>query len=420
MTDSTGPHLENPIDGYVSGELNATEARELAQKSLDDPKLFEDLTFLAVAKAALATPSAASQLGPPGAGAKVVRFPRKLSISFAAAAAVIILVSLYSLRSTLFRRPEPTLAQSQSRETAPASPLKPALAFLAKSGQPVLLATDLQPEPPGSSGSQIFRSPEPDSRAPRPAGSIVSIEDGLATIDLGSVDGLAKGSEVRVFGGERSAQPIGRLVVTTVFRERARAQVGGQAIRVNNQVRVAGAAFLGALLEHADALSGRGDSGAARTMAEKAVQWAETAKLPPSERRKALERLAALEYQAGLFQAAEKHYQSAVDSLNAAPSLSFREGSVALNNLAVLRLLRGDYDGAQVLLEQVVSGSPKPDSVYGQSMNNLGVLAELRGDQRKAKALYADALLAFAGMPDSSGQERRSVETNLARLRSSR
>src|SRR5690348_8844920 len=84
MTDSTGPHLENPIDGYVSGELNATEARELAQKSLDDPKLFEDLTFLAVAKAALATPSAASQLGPPGAGAKVVRFPRKLSISFAA------------------------------------------------------------------------------------------------------------------------------------------------------------------------------------------------------------------------------------------------------------------------------------------------------------------------------------------------
>ena len=90
------------------------------------------------------------------------------------------------------------------------------------------------------------------------------------------------------------------------------------------------------------------------------------------------------------------------------------------DNLAVLHLLRGDYDGAQAPLSEAVSKSLKTESMYGRSLNNLGVLAELRGDRRKAQALYADALGAFAGIPDASAQERHMVETNLARLGSSR
>ena len=50
-------------------------------------------------------------------------------------------------------------------------------------------------------------------------------------------------------------------------------------------------------------------------------------------------------------------------------------------------------------------------------MNNLAVLAELRGDRRKAEALYAEAQRALEEAADSPAQERRVVETNLARIR---
>lgn len=421
MTDSIRP--EDSIDRYVRRELTAAEARELAQKSLGDPELFEDLTFSALAKAALSARSVGEQSPQPAPGARVVRFPRKarMFVVGAAAAAAIALVSLYSVRLSLLRQNEPTVVENQSPKTAPAPPLVPSLAFSAKPGQPVLLASDLQSKPAHREGAPVFRSLESERRSPRLTGSVVSIEDGLATIDLGSLDGLAKGSELRVFRDERSTQPIGRLMVATVFRERARGRIlAGHEIQANNRVRVADTAYFGALLQQVSALSGRGDADAARTMAEKAVGWAETANVPPAERRKALERLAALEYQGGSLEAAEKHYQLAVDSLKSEPLASAREQSGTLNNLAVLRLLRGDNEGAEAPLSQAVSKSPTTDSVYGRSVNNFGVLAELRGDRQKAEALYTDALRALAGIPDSSAQERRVVETNLARVRSAR
>ena len=165
--------------------------------------------------------------------------------------------------------------------------------------------------------------------------------------------------------------------MTTVFRERARGRLlTGRAI-ANDRVRVGDAA----------------------------------------QRRQTWERLAALEYQAGSVQAAEKHYQAVVESLNEEPAASRREQAGAFNNLAVLRLLTGNYDGAEAPLNQAVSISPKTDIVYARSVNNLAVLAEMRGDRRKAEALYADAQRAFAGLADSPAQDRRAVETNLARIR---
>jgi hypothetical protein len=350
MPESNGPHLEDRIDRYVRGELTAAEARELAQKSLDDPELFENLTFSALAKAAVADPSVA----------KVVRFPRKTQVlagAGAIAAAAIVAVTLYSLR--------PPSVPNQAPRISTASTPKPISA-------PILLGSNLGLE---RAAAPIYRGAEADSRPPRPVGSIVSIEDGVASIDLGSLDGLVKGSEVPVFRDERSTQPIGRLVVTTVFRERARGRIVDGQIQVNYQARIAATIYLGVLLEQVDGLSGRGDSAAAKTVAEKAVAWAETASVLPGERAKALEKLAALEYQAGSLQSAEKHYQSVVDSLNSAPA-----------------------------------GTKSP--IYWQSLNNLGVLAELRGDRQKAEAFYTDALRA------SSGADQRAVETNLSRLKS--
>ncbi|HTB12437.1 MAG TPA: tetratricopeptide repeat protein [Bryobacteraceae bacterium] len=380
MTDSTGPRLDDPIDRYVRRELTPAEARELAQESLDDSEMFENLTASALAAAALASP------------AKVVRFPRKTRFiaAVAAAAAAVVLVLLYSMRPS---------QQHPLPQTVVSAQLKPSLALSASPGQPILLASGLQFAASGRDSAPVFRSPEPESRSPQAAGSIVSIEDGLATMNLGSLDGLGKGSQVEVFRDERS---VGHLAVTAVFRERARARILAAArIQVNDQVRAPAAAYLDALLQQVEAQSGRGDSVAASTTAEKAAAWAETANVPSVE----LERLASLEYQLGSLQLAERHYQSA------GPQASFG----ALNNLAVLRILRGDYDGAEAPLNRVVSTSSKTDTEYASSVNNLGVLAEIHGDQRKAAELYAKGLLALTGARGSP--ERQALEANLARIR---
>jgi hypothetical protein len=384
MTDSGKPNLEDRIDRYARRELNAEEARELAQASLESPELFEDLTW-----------SAVSATGVPSS--KVVRFPRRTWFIAGAAAAALLLISFYTIRPILSRKAPAITANSQ---------LKPALPSSARPGQPILLATGMDPVRPGST---MFRSPSGDSRAPRPTGSIVLFEDGVPTINLGSLDYLVKGSELQMFRDERSTQPIGRMVVTTVFRERARGRIlGGQPVPVGSEVRVAGAVYLGALMEQVDALQGQGDLPGARGKAEEAERWAETGDVSPADKSKALEKLAALEYQAGLIQAADKHYQSAADRFDTA---------AAWNSLAAVRLSIGDYAGASVPLSQAVSKSPKTDIIYALSLNNSGVLAELLGDHRKAELFYTDALQALT-ITNLPSQDRQAVEANLTRIKS--
>jgi tetratricopeptide (TPR) repeat protein len=248
---------------------------------------------------------------------------------------------------------------------------------------------------------------------------VVSLEDDVASVDLGSLDGVRKGSELTVFRDERSTDPIGRVIVSAVFRERARGRIlAGQGIQIHNSVRVQAVDYLNALLQQATAMSGRGDPGSARTMAERAVRWADSAKVAPDEKGKALQLLAALEYQAGSPQAAEKHYKAAVESFRASAASLLEIG--ALNALGVLYMLRGDYDSAATLLSQVVSKSPATAADYASGTNNLGVLAEFRGDRRRAEQLYTSALHALASVREPSQEERRVVEANLARLADAR
>jgi len=235
----------------------------------------------------------------------------------------------------------------------------------AANGQPVLLANGLH-----SANAPVFRGGEPDSRVPQAAGSIVSIEEGLADIDLGSLDGLAKGSDLQVFRGSDS---VGRLQVTTAFRGRARASViEGRQLRPKDEVHVGGADHLGALLQQVDAAFNRGDPDAAIKLAEEAVRWGESVAVSPGAM------------------------------------------AVSWNQLAVLHMLRGEYGGAESFLLRAASAASKADPVYGQIRNNLGVLAELRGDRNKAAASYDDAL------GTNAGDQRQIVERNLARARGSR
>jgi hypothetical protein len=340
------------MDRYVRGELNPAEARELAQASLDSPLLFDELTDSALAKAAV--------YSVPLPTAKIVRFPRKAWLVVATPVAATVLIGLAVVRPWRTANPH----------------LEPTLALIAAQNQPVLLASSLQPPP---FDRVAFRGAETDSRAPQTAGAIVSIEEGQAAIGLGSLDGLSKGSELQVFRDDRSTEPIGRVQVTTVFRQRARGRIlDGPQVHVSDRVRVDGAAHVQALLEQLDALYNRGDSDAAYKIAEQASRWAETANVPPVR-------------QAKLW-----------------------------NELAVLRMLRSDLRDAEAPLNRAVATSPKTDPVYARSVNNLGVLCELRGDRRQAESRYADAVQAFSAIPDSPNQERRAAEANLARIRGSR
>lgn len=333
--------MTDRIDRYVRGELSPQEARTLAQASLDSPDLFDELTDSALAKAALNPRTVRT--------ANVLRTWRKRAVMTGGlvAAAVLVLIAL----------PRPSSRRAPN--------IEPVLALGSNPSQPVLLASGLHP-----ANAPVFRGGEPDSRAPQAAGSIVSTEDGRANLDLGSLDGLAKGSELQVF---RGSDTVGRLQVTAVFRDRARASVmEGKQLRPKDEVRVGGADHLNALLQQVDAAFNRGNPDTAIKLAEEAVQWGESAGVPPGAM------------------------------------------AVSWNQLAVLQMLRGESDGAESHLLRAASAISKTDPVYGQIQNNLGVLAELRGERDKAVASYYNALGA------SPAEQRQTVERNLARVRGSR
>lgn len=395
MTDHSAGGSGDRMNRFVKGELGADEARALAQESLDDPELFEQLTYTAVSANAL--PHAAG-LGRP----KVRQFPRRLPLLITGAIAAAAL-------GFYFTRPD-SPQPGRSSLTVAVSHLRPALPGSANPGQPLLLADDLERSP--APDSQVFRGPESDIPTPRTAGTVVAIEDGLATIDLGSIDGLESGSEVSVVGESHAA---GHLVVTTVFRTRARCRIpAGIEPKVHQQVRVPDAAHIRALLDQVGAVSARGDSERARKIAEQTVAWADKAGVAPIERAVAQRKLASLEAQAGMPDLAEKHEKAAADDFTAAGSR--KEACAALNNLAALHVLRGDYDGAASLLNQAKSLSTDAAGIeYARTLNNLAVVEEVRGDKRAAEALYRDALTAT---PNAKDSDRRAIETNLTRITS--
>jgi tetratricopeptide (TPR) repeat protein len=217
---------EEKLDRFARGELSPAESRELSRKALDDPDLFEELTYTSIAKTALASRKPRKRVWP-----RLVAMAAAVAVGF---------LSLYALRQF---RPAP----------AP---------VVAISGPPVFLAHS------ADSGAS-FRGAEPDSRAPRAVGSVTAIADGIATIDLGSLDGLAKDSELEVV---REGETMGTIKLTTIFRERARGEVpAGLTVRLADQVRVPAHLYLRAVLDEIEALSARGDSDGAQRMAAQAA-----------------------------------------------------------------------------------------------------------------------------------------------------
>jgi hypothetical protein len=213
---------EENLDRFARGELSPAESRELARTALDNPELFEELTYTAVAREGVAQPKLRRTF-----------WPRLMAL---AASVLVALLAPYLLR-----------------HSAPTAPVTVAVA-----GPPVFLAH-------GGDAAAQFRGADTESRVPRSTGAVTSIEDGAVTIDVGSLDGLAKDSDVEVV---RDGQPIGSLKLTTVFRERARGQAApGLTVRPSDQIRVPPPLFLRAALDQIATQAARGDAGGAQKTA---------------------------------------------------------------------------------------------------------------------------------------------------------
>lgn len=262
--------LNSRIDRYMNRQLHPAAARALAHEALDDSNLFDELTAVAMARAALdssATTDKAlaqaalddddlfdtlvargaieSSLQDPAFQATLVAQHRDKHLTLAivgmaaAAAAAGLMVFLLRPSSPPVQQPAP---QAQTIVSKPV--VAPA----------ILLANDLQPM--RQPDAPVFRGDGSVSRAPKTDGTIVALEDGVATVNLGSIDGLAKGVVLPVIRGRQ----IGRIAITTVFRDRARGDIlDGETIQANDQVSVPNRVHVQALLQVVNALAAGGD-----------------------------------------------------------------------------------------------------------------------------------------------------------------
>jgi Tfp pilus assembly protein PilF len=403
------PDIDIRIDRFVNRKLHPAAARAMAHEALDDADLFEELTAVAVAQASLESASttdralAQSALDDPdlfdtlvarGAIEAAVRTPfrsKRPAILVAAAIAVAAgLLTFFVLRPAS-HSVQPPAPQARSVVTTPAV------------APTILLTTDLQPA--RSRNAPVFRGDvrggdarggDAASRPPRSDGAIVSIEDDVATVNLGSLDGLSKGTELLA----------GRIVITTVFRDHARGDISeGEMVHTGDPVRVPNQAHIAAILQQADALAANGDLKAAREVARNAIAGG-----PSGETRPLLERLAALDYRAGAPDAARERYEVAVNNFDQPPAAGSREQAATLANYGALLLVNGDRDRAGELLQKALAQAPAP-ALRSQILNNLGAVAELGGDQAKAADYYNQALA-----QNTSKADRTVESTNLARV----
>jgi hypothetical protein len=401
---------EEELARYVGGRLAPSEERRLAQVALDREEVFDALAAHGAIERSLQDETFRAKISQPGARAR--RFSRTTSAVAIGSIAAATVLAVYFIRDSKTAAP-PVSTHSAITTTAPTP--RPSLGGSASPEQPILLATLLDPVRPAA--GVVFRGTAPHSRPPRPDGTILALEQGIATINLGSVDGLAKGSELRVFRDGTSSQPVGRLIVTAVFREQSRGRiVAGETVRERDLVRPNNSVYLRALFEQAEAQRDRGDLPGARDAARRALSWADSEKIARGEKRNLMVFLASLEFQTGETTAALEHLHAAADSFTAAPAPTALEQAGIENSLGALYLARGDFTRA----EQSLDAAAKIDtgaSLEAQIRNNRGVLSELRGDSLRAVAAYGEALKAIERDRLSSASERRAIEANLARVK---
>jgi Tetratricopeptide repeat len=359
------------IDQFATHKLSPAESRKLAQQALANEDLFDALVAQGAVEASLQIPAIARPSK---------QLPWVIGV-LAAAAAVILAVFL--LRSKTVE-PSPAVVAIAKPATLPS--------LHGEKLGPVLLASELGPS--NLATMPAFRGDAVLDRQPQSTGTITALNGDEATVNLGSLDGIAKGTE------------IGGIVITTVFRDHARGKVaGGASVHVNDHVQVPSVVHLSAILNEVVALAAGPNLDQARILAQTALAAGSS-----GETRQILEKLAALDYQAGALDAAREHYESAANNFFDAPAASPTEQARTLNSLGALYLLRGDSASATKPLNQAAAITTIDPDLRAQILNNLGVLAEMRGDLTSARDHYQQA----------SAHQNKIAQDNLNRVSSKR
>jgi tetratricopeptide (TPR) repeat protein len=99
-----------------------------------------------------------------------------------------------------------------------------------------------------------------------------------------------------------------------------------------------------------------------------------------------------------------REYADSESELRAAlPHLEGLEKAIALNDLGLVRFMRGDLSEARTLLESSVAirerAGAAADPHYAQMLANLGMVCFRQGDLSTAAALYGRAIPLFDGAP---------------------
>jgi Flp pilus assembly protein TadD len=360
------PNLDSTIDQFATRELSPAVARQLAHQALEDADLFDALVARGAAEASLGAVGAS--LKGPALSTPARRKQWTIALCAVAAAWLLVIVVWRSVASRQIQQPS-----QQARAIVSKPAILPALntADAHQSARPVVLASQLHPV--RSSDAPIFRGGDAATKhQPQSTGIITALDAGVATVNLGSLDGLAKGTA------------LGPVAITTVFRDHARGNVtAAGAVHVNDRVQVPLAIHLAAVSNEVDALAASGDLDGARALARKTLAAGSS-----GETRALLERLAALDYQAGATDAAREHYEAAVNNFYAPPAAGPAEQAATLNSLGALYLLRGDPASAVKPLNQAAAQTSIDPDLHAQILNNLGVLYEMKGDLAKARDYY--------------------------------
>ncbi|MEO8075735.1 MAG: tetratricopeptide repeat protein [Acidobacteriota bacterium] len=389
------------LDRYLRGETSPEEERTLARQALEDQDLFDLLATVGLTKAALRderASQAATSANQPWRPAYAVWG------GLAAAAALAAFVAGWAIAPRVTAPPPSSEARSLSPE-APATSVP-----VADVQHPTFLAAAL--EMPNVLGRrQEFRTVGSARRLPQSRGTILSVESGAALVDLGAVDGLAKGSVVVLEADPGLNLPEVHAKVTTVFRDQARVDLAEEA-RVGRHVRVAVTANLLALSAVIADGSAAGDAELVRAAASRASTVARSGEAKADARRLVLLQLAALARSRNDAAATQRYLREALQLADAAPPASAAQRSEMLNAIATVAAAAGNLADAEATLRQAQQHAPAGSPAAAQVMNNLGAIAALRGDPVHARTFYQSAL---ALMPSSAQAPGRVVvEHNLS------
>jgi hypothetical protein len=337
-------HAES-LERLLTGDLSRDEERQLAQSALADPELFDALTAASVAKAALTSSKRPARVSP------------ALIAALAAAAVLLIAVAYWSRGDRANPAPAPPAAATASTPAAIAPP--------------ILLTARSE-----SAAAPTFRTDVSSSRLPKASGTIVQVQDAIADLDLGSLDGLKQGDALWIV---RDGRRLGRLSITTVFRERARGRIeDGVAATTADRVEIDPVVHVNAVIELAQARRAAGDLTRARELATMASARANGPDMSPTVQQRSRVELATV-----------------------------------LNDVGAAHIERRDLAAAEQTLRSAQSSASGP--LLARITNNLGALAALRGDRAEAERLYREADSIAAGAPDLAA-DRAAIAKNLAAL----